>query len=424
MFSLYSRSRLHSFGEIVQPWRVLVAVAARDVLNDWDFAARNLRSARWLHQRIDVDFNGWFMCLIPRQVLAEIGLSLPLFIKWDDSEFGLRAQEARLPDGDLPGRRRVARPVDRQERRPRLAGLLPPPQPAHRGAAALAVPAGRAGGPREPQPPDQAPGLDAVLHRRAAAPWRSRTCSPGRDALHGSCRPAGRGQRLPQAVHRRRSSQADPDAFPPVRRKKPPRKGKDEHRGARPPLAADHRRRWRRCGSCRPRASSREEFPEAELAAHGRQVVPPRRATTRRRLDARRHLRGALPPRPGSSSATCAAHRRASTSAAAASGRRPRRPSTAPRSARSPRRRPGRRPSGPGPRPTDRVTDAVTRPRHAPSRSAPTRVATPRFAPRGREQGLLEVFRHRYLLSCWYAARSPPATRARCSACSGPTSTR
>ena len=37
---------------------------------DWDFAARNLRSARWLHRRVDVDFNGWFMCLIPREVLA------------------------------------------------------------------------------------------------------------------------------------------------------------------------------------------------------------------------------------------------------------------------------------------------------------------------------------------------------------------
>ena len=65
MFSIYSRSRLHSFGEIVQPWRFWW-MTPLDGFSDWDFAARNLRSARWLHKRVDVDFNGWFMCLIPR----------------------------------------------------------------------------------------------------------------------------------------------------------------------------------------------------------------------------------------------------------------------------------------------------------------------------------------------------------------------
>ena len=43
------------------------------------------------------------MCLIPRQVLDEIGLSLPLFIKWDDAEFGLRAKEAGYPTVTFPG---------------------------------------------------------------------------------------------------------------------------------------------------------------------------------------------------------------------------------------------------------------------------------------------------------------------------------
>ncbi len=116
MFSLYSRSRLHSFGEIVQPWRFWW-MTRLDGYSDWDFAARNLRSARWLHKRVDVDYNGWFMCLIPRAVLEQIGLSLPLFIKWDDSEFGLRAKAAGYPTVSLPGRRGLARPVDRQERR-------------------------------------------------------------------------------------------------------------------------------------------------------------------------------------------------------------------------------------------------------------------------------------------------------------------
>lgn len=102
MFSIYARTRLHSFGEIITPWRFWW-LSAPGVFQDWDFGARNLRSTRWLHKRVDVDFNGWFMCLIPRQVLEEIGLSLPLFLKWDDSEFGLRAKEAGYPTVSLPG---------------------------------------------------------------------------------------------------------------------------------------------------------------------------------------------------------------------------------------------------------------------------------------------------------------------------------
>ena len=63
----------------------------------------NLRSTPWLHRRMDVDYNGWWMCLIPVDVLRDIGLSLPLFIKWDDAEYGLRAAAAGYPTVSLPG---------------------------------------------------------------------------------------------------------------------------------------------------------------------------------------------------------------------------------------------------------------------------------------------------------------------------------
>jgi len=102
MFSIYSRARLHSYGEIVNRYRFWW-MSPPTVETDWDFAARNLRSARWLHRRVDVDFNPWFMCLIPTQVVREIGLGLPLFIKWDDSEYGVRAQRAGFPTVSLPG---------------------------------------------------------------------------------------------------------------------------------------------------------------------------------------------------------------------------------------------------------------------------------------------------------------------------------
>ncbi|MGH3510327.1 MAG: glycosyltransferase, partial [Nocardioidaceae bacterium] len=102
MFSLFSKARLHSFGEVINRYRFWW-MSPPTVETDWDLGARNLRSSRWLHRRVDVDFNGWFMCLIPTVVLREIGLSLPLFIKWDDSEFGVRAGERGFRTVTLPG---------------------------------------------------------------------------------------------------------------------------------------------------------------------------------------------------------------------------------------------------------------------------------------------------------------------------------
>ena len=102
MFSMFARSELHSFGEIIERNRFWW-MSVTSTQDQWDFGARNLRSTRWLHRRVDVDFNPWFMCLIPLDVVREIGLSLPLFIKWDDSEYGLRAQAAGVPTVSLPG---------------------------------------------------------------------------------------------------------------------------------------------------------------------------------------------------------------------------------------------------------------------------------------------------------------------------------
>ena len=102
MFSLYAKARLHSFGEIVNRYRFWW-MAPPGVYNDWDLGERNLRSTRWLHRRVDVDYSGWFMCLIPTHVLRTVGLSLPLFIKWDDAEFGLRSAKEGFPTVTLPG---------------------------------------------------------------------------------------------------------------------------------------------------------------------------------------------------------------------------------------------------------------------------------------------------------------------------------
>lgn len=103
MFDLNNRSVLHAFGEIVNPWRFLWMLPSEEHEYGHDFATEPLRSTPWLHRRVDVDFHGWWACLIPTEVVRKIGLSLPVFIKWDDSEYGLRARAAGYPTVSLPG---------------------------------------------------------------------------------------------------------------------------------------------------------------------------------------------------------------------------------------------------------------------------------------------------------------------------------
>ena len=52
---------------------------------------------------MDADYNGWWFCLIPTEVVRDVGLSLPAFIKWDDAEYCLRARDAGYPTVTLPG---------------------------------------------------------------------------------------------------------------------------------------------------------------------------------------------------------------------------------------------------------------------------------------------------------------------------------
>ncbi len=102
MLALQDRSVLHAMGEIVDRsnffWR-----NAPNTKYFHDFGEASLRESPDLHRRIDVDYNGWWMCLIPKVVVEAIGMPLPLFIKWDDAEYGLRAFAAGFPTVSLPG---------------------------------------------------------------------------------------------------------------------------------------------------------------------------------------------------------------------------------------------------------------------------------------------------------------------------------
>lgn len=107
MLNLQEPSHLHVMGEMVAAENFMWTNAINTEY-DHNFAKYKLNDeeehrSRLLHRRIDVDYNGWWMCMIPRQVAEELGQPLPLFIKWDDAEYGLRAGEHGYPTVTLPG---------------------------------------------------------------------------------------------------------------------------------------------------------------------------------------------------------------------------------------------------------------------------------------------------------------------------------
>ncbi|MBP2437577.1 glycosyltransferase [Microbacterium amylolyticum] len=102
MFDLLDRPRLHAWAEVIDEhpfmWRNLFQEQMPH-----DFREANLRQSPLLHMRMDADYNGWWMCLIPKAAIEKVGLAMPGFIKWDDAEYCLRARSAGIPTVSLPG---------------------------------------------------------------------------------------------------------------------------------------------------------------------------------------------------------------------------------------------------------------------------------------------------------------------------------
>ncbi|MFW8745103.1 glycosyltransferase, partial [Mesorhizobium japonicum] len=99
-FDLNRPLRLHAFSEEVRldefEWSPVGPEGE-------DLGAHPLRTTPWLHAPAHPDYNGWWFCLIPTEVIERIGLPIPAFLKWDDAEFGLRAQSAGIATVSLPG---------------------------------------------------------------------------------------------------------------------------------------------------------------------------------------------------------------------------------------------------------------------------------------------------------------------------------
>lgn len=83
------------------PGRVIEnAVDDLDLLGVDDKGKRNITR---LERRVDADYNAWWSCLIPAEVIQSIGYPLPLFFQWDDIEFGYRARKQGFATVTLPG---------------------------------------------------------------------------------------------------------------------------------------------------------------------------------------------------------------------------------------------------------------------------------------------------------------------------------
>ncbi|RSX53338.1 glycosyl transferase family 2 [Bifidobacterium dolichotidis] len=102
MLHLDNRTVLYTQGERFTRHNIWMAPSGGLAYNH-DFAVFPLRDSPERHRRIDSDFNGWWMCLIPTAIMQEIGLSLPIFIKFDDTEYCLRALEHGYHTVCLPG---------------------------------------------------------------------------------------------------------------------------------------------------------------------------------------------------------------------------------------------------------------------------------------------------------------------------------
>ncbi|AIG64819.1 glycosyl transferase [Corynebacterium atypicum] len=114
MLNLLNRSELRTMGEVVNAGDFMWGPANYSHY-DHDFAKTPMNdlgkpgdkpgipNACDIHRRIEVDYNGWWMCMFPRVVAEQVGQPLPVFIKWDDTEYSLRARQHGFETATWPG---------------------------------------------------------------------------------------------------------------------------------------------------------------------------------------------------------------------------------------------------------------------------------------------------------------------------------
>jgi galactofuranosylgalactofuranosylrhamnosyl-N-acetylglucosaminyl-diphospho-decaprenol beta-1,5/1,6-galactofuranosyltransferase len=104
MLNLLHPGHLHISAEYAEPERLRVGLPVPGALTEsylLGYDDRDLPTVQ--DQRVDTEYNGWWSCLVPAEIVRAIGYPLPLFFQWDDIEFGYRARAHGFPTVALPG---------------------------------------------------------------------------------------------------------------------------------------------------------------------------------------------------------------------------------------------------------------------------------------------------------------------------------
>jgi GT2 family glycosyltransferase len=102
MFDAAAPTTLYRLGEVMDRRRFTGKSLPGTPMNT-DLAHTSVSDHAWLGPAYSVDFQPWWMCLVPRTVVEAIGLPMPFFLTWDDVEFGLRAKAGGFASVVLPG---------------------------------------------------------------------------------------------------------------------------------------------------------------------------------------------------------------------------------------------------------------------------------------------------------------------------------
>ncbi len=104
MLNLLHPGYLHISAEFAEPERLRVGRPVPGALKETYLLGLDDEDRPMVQdRRVDTEYNGWWSCLIPAEIVRAIGYPLPLFFQWDDIEFGYRARANGFPTVALPG---------------------------------------------------------------------------------------------------------------------------------------------------------------------------------------------------------------------------------------------------------------------------------------------------------------------------------
>jgi len=95
MIDLFRPSTMYEAGAVIGSDNILRAALHERPLDEPSTVDK-------LAREIPVHFNGWWYCAIPAEMFREHGLPLPIFIRGDDMEYGVRLAERGVPTVSLP----------------------------------------------------------------------------------------------------------------------------------------------------------------------------------------------------------------------------------------------------------------------------------------------------------------------------------